>query len=47
VSGVHAVDGQGVALAAIQGLLQELRTLQAQHAVLTARVAALESRQEA
>jgi hypothetical protein len=43
---IPVVDGQGVALAAIQGLLQELRVLQAQHATLTTRVAALEDRQE-
>jgi cell division protein FtsB len=38
------VDGQGVALAAIQGLTQELRTLQAENAALAARVARLEGR---
>jgi hypothetical protein len=44
---IHAVDGQGVALAAIQGLLQELRALQAENATLMARVSALEGRLEA
>jgi hypothetical protein len=43
---IHVVDAQGVALAAIQGLLQELHVLQAQNATLTARVAALEDRRE-
>ena len=44
---IHVVDGQGVALAAIQGLTQELRTLQAENAALAARVADLEGRQKA
>jgi hypothetical protein len=41
---IHAVDGQGVALAAIQGLLQEVQALQTENAALAARVTALESR---
>jgi len=44
---IHVVDGQGVALAAIQGLTQELRSLQAANAALTARVAALEGHRKA
>ena len=43
---IHVVDGQGVALAAIQGLRQEVRTLQADNAALAARVTALEGRQD-
>lgn len=43
---IHVVDGQGVALAAIQGLLQEVRTLQIENAALATRLAALEGRQE-
>ena len=44
---IHVVDGQGVALAAIQGLLQEVRLLQAENHVLAERVAALEGHREA
>jgi cell division protein FtsB len=44
---IHVVDGQGVALAAIQGLTQELRALQAENAALAARVADLEGQREA
>jgi trimeric autotransporter adhesin len=43
---IHVVDGQGVALAAIQGLTQELRALQAANAALAARVADLEGRRD-
>lgn len=39
---IHPLDGQGVALAAIQGLLVQIDDLQADHAHLAARVAALE-----
>ena len=39
-------DAQGVALAAIQGLLQEVRSLQVENATLTERVAALEGHRE-
>jgi hypothetical protein len=39
---IHPLDGQGVALAAIQGLLGEIQILQADNARLAARVAALE-----
>jgi hypothetical protein len=44
---IHVVDGQGVALAAIQGLLEELRVLRAENAALAARVATLERHGEA
>jgi hypothetical protein len=44
---IHVVDGQGVALAAIQGLTQELRALRAENATLAARVAELEGRRNA
>ncbi len=39
---IHPLDGQGVALAAIQGLLGELQELRATNARLAGRVAALE-----
>ncbi len=39
---IHPLDGQGVALAAIQGLLAQIETLQATQARLTARLEALE-----
>jgi hypothetical protein len=39
---IHPIDGQGVALAAIQGLADELERLRAENAVLSARIAALE-----
>jgi hypothetical protein len=39
---IHPLDGQGVALAAIQGLADELARLHAENAALAARVAALE-----
>jgi hypothetical protein len=41
---IHPLDAQGVALAAIQGLLAEIQTMQADNAHLAARVAALEGR---
>ena len=44
---IHVVDAHGVALAAIQGLIQELWGLQAENATLMARVSALEGRLEA
>jgi hypothetical protein len=43
---IHALDGQGVALAAIQGLLAQIDDLQADNARLAARVAALERSEE-
>ena len=39
---IHPLDGQGVALAAIQGLLNQLEELQQENARLAARIAALE-----
>jgi hypothetical protein len=39
---IHPIDGQGVALAAIQGLALELERLRDENARLTARIAALE-----
>jgi Chaperone of endosialidase len=39
---IHPLDGQGVALAAIQGLLAAVEELSAENAALTARIAALE-----
>lgn len=39
---IHPLDGQGVALAAIQGLVAELEALRVDNARLAARVAALE-----
>jgi hypothetical protein len=39
---IHPLDGQGVALAAIQGLLAELEQTREDNALLAARVAALE-----
>ncbi|MCD6029395.1 MAG: hypothetical protein K0S78_1569, partial [Thermomicrobiales bacterium] len=42
----HPLDGQGVALAAIQGLLAQIDELQADNARLAARVAALERSEE-
>jgi hypothetical protein len=41
---IFVVDGQGVALAAIQGLLQEVQALQKENMALAGRVAALEGR---
>jgi hypothetical protein len=43
---IHPLDGQGVALAAIQGLLAQIDALQADNARLAARVAALERSEE-
>ncbi len=43
---IHPLDGQGVALAAIQGLLAQIDELQADNARLAARVAALERPEE-
>jgi hypothetical protein len=40
---IHPVDGQGVALAAIQGLLAEVETLREENARLAARLDALEA----
>ncbi|HET7095217.1 MAG TPA: tail fiber domain-containing protein, partial [Thermomicrobiales bacterium] len=42
---IHPVDGQGVALAAIQGLYAEVRRLQGEQAALQARLAELEAEQ--
>jgi hypothetical protein len=39
---IHLIDGQGVALAAIQGLAAELERLRSENATLAARLAALE-----
>jgi hypothetical protein len=39
---IHPIDGQGVALAAVQGLATELKQLREENAALLARVAALE-----
>ena len=39
---IHPIDGQGVALAAIQGLAHHIETLRAENARLAARLAALE-----
>jgi hypothetical protein len=39
---IHAIDGQGVALAAIQGLAAELERLRAENRELVGRIAALE-----
>jgi hypothetical protein len=39
---IHPIDGQGIALAAIQGLYAEVQRLQAEQAALRARLAALE-----
>jgi hypothetical protein len=39
---IHPLDGQGVALAAIQGLIAELDALREENARLAARVAAIE-----
>jgi hypothetical protein len=41
---IHVVDGQGVALAAIQGLLREVEALRDENAALATRLAALEAR---
>lgn len=43
---IHPLDGQGVALAAIQGLLAQIDNLQADNTRLAARVAALEQSEE-
>lgn len=40
---IHPIDGQGVALAAIQGLLQEIEALREENARLAERLAALEA----
>ncbi|HEU5433560.1 MAG TPA: tail fiber domain-containing protein [Thermomicrobiales bacterium] len=40
---IHPIDGQGVALAAIQGLYAEVQRLQSEQAALQARLAALEA----
>ena len=40
---IHPLDGQGVALAAIQGLVAELDQLRAENAALAARLASLEN----
>jgi hypothetical protein len=39
---IHPIDGQGIALAAIQGLIFELERLRVENAALAARVARLE-----
>jgi hypothetical protein len=39
---IHSVDGQGVALAAIQGLAREIAALRAENAGLAARIGAIE-----
>ncbi|MCC7022737.1 MAG: hypothetical protein IT338_07915, partial [Thermomicrobiales bacterium] len=39
---IHPLDGQGVALAAIQGLAEELARLRAENAQLAARLQAIE-----
>jgi hypothetical protein len=44
---IHPLDGQGIALAAIQGLADELARLQAENRALAARVATLEQAQDA
>jgi hypothetical protein len=41
---IHIIDGQGVALAAIQGLLREVEALRDENAALATRLAALEAR---
>ncbi|MGH2614267.1 MAG: tail fiber domain-containing protein [Thermomicrobiales bacterium] len=43
---IHPIDGQGVALAAIQGLAVELERLREENAALATRVAALETSSE-
>ncbi|MGH2614268.1 MAG: tail fiber domain-containing protein [Thermomicrobiales bacterium] len=43
---IHPIDGQGVALAAIQGLLAQIEELQAANAWLTARIDAMEKAQD-
>lgn len=40
---IHPIDGQGVALAAVQGLVLDLERLRDENDVLAARVAALET----
>jgi hypothetical protein len=40
---IHPLDGQGVALAAIQGLAEELARLRQENAALAERLAALEA----
>lgn len=42
---IHPLDGQGVALAAIQGLVARMEELREENARLSARVAAMESRE--
>jgi hypothetical protein len=42
---IHAIDGQGVALSAIQGLAAELERLQAENRELVGRITALEQTQ--
>jgi hypothetical protein len=44
---IHPIDGQGVALAAIQGLAVELARLREENAALAARVAELEGQGDA
>jgi hypothetical protein len=44
---IHPIDGQGAALAAIQGLANQLDTLRDEHARLMARIAALEAAPDA
>jgi hypothetical protein len=39
---IHPIDGQGVALAAIQGLMAEVETLRQENAALAARLETLE-----
>jgi hypothetical protein len=41
---IHPMDGQGVALAAIQGLADQIATLQAEQQRLLVQIAILESR---
>jgi hypothetical protein len=40
---IHPIDGQGVALAAIQGLLAQMEALRQENTRLAARIAALEN----
>jgi hypothetical protein len=43
---IHPIDGQGVALAAIQGLVAELDHLRKEHVTIAERIAALEDARE-